>query len=288
MRCAIKVLRFQKTHTIPSVSLLLLSSQIKLFLLQIALVLVFCHSNGKGTSTKDVLVTTSALLLGAQARSSLLLPCSAHRHQQPPCFYDLMVMFTAPQSMTAFVPFRKSSNSRKHLSYVHTTIDSECYVNACIYGAYMHMCTCTIHMGTDIYICIHSHNMHMCTHCVHTCMSARYILCKHIHIPVMYVWTHLCAQGPTESSLLGSMQFLGPWCTLQQESHCSRKRQLGCICHPYRMHLETDEGHSGSVGDPELRDTGMIVSLLYNGAEKGVWTSVYCCEDCDHIPFTHD
>lgn len=62
MRCVTAVLSFKRHHSQCPLCLLL-SSQIKLFLLLIALVMVFCHSNGKDVNTKEVLVTASDLML---------------------------------------------------------------------------------------------------------------------------------------------------------------------------------------------------------------------------------
>lgn len=103
-----------------------------------------------------------------------------------------MVMFTAPQTVADFVPFRKSSSSREHLSYVHATIDNECHVNECTYGGiYTH----ALHTRAQTCMCEHPHNM-----CIYmyicTCMSAQCILCRHICIPAVYVWTHLCTHSP--------------------------------------------------------------------------------------------
>jgi hypothetical protein len=134
-----------------------------------------------------------------------------------------------------------------------------------------HPCCCNlIVMFTVIlyiYIYIHTHtptHVYMyplyapaCTY-THVCLVSVFYADTFIYQPPRvsgYINVHT---SPQKSYFTVLCVFRGLNATPQQEFHCSVKRQLRCIRPPYKMHLETDDCHCGSVGDPALRDTGII------------------------------
>ena len=121
--------------------------------------------------------------------------------------------------------------------------------------AQVHMHTFThiythLHMVTHMYTCA-------CTY-THVCLVSVFYADTFIYQPPRvsgYINVHT---SPQKSYFTVLCVFRGLNATPQQEFHCSVKRQLRCIRPPYKMHLETDDCHCGSVGDPALRDTGII------------------------------
>lgn len=113
--------------------------------------------------------------LAAQARFSLLFLCPAHRHQQHPCCYDLMVMFTAPQLwQPLFLLGISQAAENTCLMFIQPYIVSAMQMHARM----KHICTI--------------HNMYICTHCVHLYAYTRIYKCVYTEYTEQTFVSHGC------------------------------------------------------------------------------------------------